>query len=166
MFENKINYLALLNGAIITDLLFIVLAVFGIIQSNSLKEWYNNYSVGAAIADVSSIMIGIVIAYYVYPFIFKEFNLLKFIGCALVVQLCHDLLFGTIMRNIPEGSSRMIDTFKKYIGEHGFKILGVDATMILLTILISYYLSSQSNDINSIVLIVSLYFFPYFLYTI
>jgi hypothetical protein len=44
------------------------------------------------------------------------------------------------MLNIPSGSSKIVDTFKKYIGEHDIKIIGVDATMITLTILFSYYL--------------------------
>ena len=178
------NYLALLNGAIITDMVIIVMTVFGLIQSKSLKKWYNNFSLGAIMSDVFSIMFVIILAHFIYPYIFKEFKLINFIILAVAIQLIHDISFGIILKYIPEGSSNIFDTFKEYVSEHGFKILAVDAAMIISTILISTYLSNKSTrevfnfpvrfsnsvgertDINIFTLVTCLYLLPYFLYSI
>jgi hypothetical protein len=160
------NYLALLNGVIITDMVVIVMLVFGVIQSKSLKEWYNKFSLGGFISDIFSIMFGILLANFIYPYLFDEFKLVKFIILAVVIQLAHDILFALFLTNIPLGTSKIIDTFKNYAGEHGLKILPVDSTMIISTILISTYLSDKSTDINMLILITMLYLLPYFLYSV
>ena len=160
------NYLALLNGVIITDLIVIVMLVFGIIESKSLKEWYNNFSLGGFMSDIFSIMFGIMLAHFIYPYIFSKFKLVNFIILTVAIQLIHDISFGMLLNKIPEGSSKIIDTFKHYVSEHGMKILAVDSTMIISTILISTYLSDKSNDVNALILVTSLYILPYFLYSI
>jgi hypothetical protein len=81
------NYLALLNGVIITDLVVIVMLVFGIIESKSLKEWYNNFSLGGFISDIFSIMFCIVLAHFIYPYIFSEFKLINFIIFSILIDI-------------------------------------------------------------------------------
>jgi len=160
------NYLSLLNGAIITDIFIIVITVFGIIQSKSLKEWYKNFYLGGFIADIFSIMFGIILAHFIYPIFFKEYSLTKFIILAVSIQLIHDVSLGLLLGTISEGKSKIVDIFKNYIREHGLIILLVDALMIISTILISKYLEDKSNDINIFILVTCLYLLPYFLYSI
>ena len=160
------NYLALLNSAIITDLTVLVLIIFGVIQSTSIKEWYNNFSLGAFISDIFSIMFGVMLAYFIYPYIFSEFKIINFIAITVDIQLIHDILLGMLIKVIPIGNSKIIDIFKKYSEEHSLKILGVDAIMMISTILIYTYLFDKSIDINMFILITSLYLLPYFLYSI
>ena len=63
------------NSVIITDIFIIVLLLSNFISSKVLKQWYNQYGIGAVIADVLIIVIGIIIARYLYPKIFKpRFN--------------------------------------------------------------------------------------------
>jgi len=160
------NYLALFNGAIVTDLIIIIMTVFGLIHSDSLKEWYNKFSLGAVISDVFSCLFGIMLAHFIYPYVFDKFNLVNFIILAIIIQVTHDILFGLLLKDIPLGKSNIMDLFNKYKDEHGMKILGVDAAIMISAILIYTYLSDKSTEINMFVLITSLYLLPYFLYSV
>jgi len=164
--SNIADYLPLLNGAIITDLIVIGRVVLGLLKSKTLTSWYNLYGLSGVLADVLSIMIGIIIAAFIYGFIFKKYSLLNFIIVAVIVQVCHDLLFSVFFRGVPRGSSRILDTFKDYANELGFRILIADALMIISTILLGTLFTKLSTNANIIILIVSLYLVPYFLYSI
>jgi len=92
--SNIADYLPLLNGAIITDLIVLGCVVFRLLKSKTLISWYNLYGLSGVLADVLSIMIVIIIAAFVYAFIFKKYSFLYFIVVAVIVQVCHDLLFS------------------------------------------------------------------------
>jgi uncharacterized protein YacL len=160
------DYLSIINGAIITDLAVIFLVIIGHIQSKTLKEWYHKYGLSSVMADVLSIVIGIIIAQYIYPFIFRDFNIVLFCILAVVVQLIHDILFAQFFNWIPRGKSAILDTFKDYAKEMGLTILLADASMIVSTVIIGSLLTSFSKKANVITLIVLLYLIPYFLYSI
>ena len=81
------NYISLLNAAFITDLLVILLVLFGYIQSKTLKEWYRKFGLAAFLSDTLILVIGYLIAQFIYPFIFKKYNLLYFLGLVVLVQL-------------------------------------------------------------------------------
>lgn len=160
------DYLPILNGAIITDLIVISRVVFGLLKSKTLVSWYNEYGLSGVLADVLSLMIGVIIARLIYPFIFKEFSLLYFIILAVFVQVCHDILFAMFFTSVSRGKSRILDTFKDYANEIGFTILIADALMIISTILLAELFLQFSTNVNIIILIVSLYTLPYFLYSL
>jgi hypothetical protein len=160
------NLLHIINAALITDLIVIGLVIFKQIKSRTLKVWYNTYELSAVLADVLSIVIGVIITLIIYPLFFSIFYLPIFIGVALIVQVCHDLLFATLFNLVPRNRSRILDTFKDYAMEMGPIILFADGLMIVSTILISLFLSTQSFTNNSILFIILLYLVPYFLYSI
>ena len=160
------DYLPILNAALITDLVVLIRVVLKQIKSKSLTEWYQKYQLSAIITDVLSIVIGIILTQFFYPFVFRSFSLLKFIGLAVTIQICHDLLFAVFFNMIPRGSSRIIDTFQDYGKEFGFVILLADAAMIISTILLGSLLTSMNKNTNIILLIVLLYIMPYFLYSV
>ena len=77
-----------------------------------LVEWYKKYNLSAVIADVLIIVIGIIIARFVYPYVFGEsFSLIKFIGLAVLIQITHDILFYYMFKLVPRGKNMMLDTF-------------------------------------------------------
>jgi hypothetical protein len=158
------DYLPLLNAVIITDVFFMLLLNFGIINSKVLKEWYRSYNLSAVIADVLIIMIGILITKKIYYYIFKEFSLIKFIILALIIQIIHDILFYILITIIPKGSNRMIDTFKDYAKEVSYGAIIGDSLMIITACILFNYLEKIDTNTNIIILIVSLYILPYILY--
>jgi hypothetical protein len=161
---NTSNYLPLLNGVLITDLLGILLSNMGMLKSNILKKWYVQYNLSAVISDVSIILIVLLITKTIYYYIFEEFSLLKFIIIAVSIQIVHDILFYVLFSNIPRGVNKMIDTFKDYAKEVSYKAIIADSIMIILSCLIAAYLVNKTINTNIIVLVVSLYLLPYLLY--
>lgn len=165
-FNDISNYLPILNGIIITDLFVLGNVVLKKIKSKYLVEWYKKYGILAIIADVLSIMIGIIIARFLYSFLFNKFNIFLFCCLAVSIQLLHDVLFGFVFNIIPRGKSIIFDTFKDYGNELGFIILFADASMVISSILLGSLLSSLTLNTNIILLIILLYITPYLLYSI
>jgi hypothetical protein len=163
-FDHVADYLPILNAALIVDMIGIFGTFKGIIDSKTLKTWYKKYNIMALIADVLSIVVGIVLARFFYPYVFSTFNIFYFSGLAVCIQIFHDLLFYTIFQNTPIGHNAMLDFFKVYAKEVGWKAVLADSTMIIATCLIASILSKSLNANTNIILLIFLsYLVPYFL---
>ena len=163
-FNNTNDYLSLLNGVLITDLLVIFLLNTQIIKSNILRKWYTKYNLSAVIADILIILIVLIITRAVYYYIFDKFSIVKFIFLAVSIQIIHDILFYIFFKNIPRGVNNMLDTFKDYANEVSFKAILGDSAMMISASLISSYLATKNLNTNIIVLVVFVYLLPYLLY--
>jgi hypothetical protein len=161
---NNTNYLPLLNGVLITDLLVILLLNTRILRSKVLNQWYLKYNLSAVMSDVFIILLAFIVTRYIYYYVFESYSLFKFIILAVAVQICHDILFYILFSNIPRGVNQMMDTFKDYANELSYKAILGDSTMMIVSAFISAYLYKQNKNTNIIVLILSLYVLPYLLY--
>ena len=85
--------LDLLNAALLTDLIVIFLS-FNLLKTPALTLWYREFGIGAVLADVLILVLGVLIASFLYPYLFSKYYLFYFIGVVLMVQLIHDVLFG------------------------------------------------------------------------
>lgn len=165
-FRNFSDYLPILNGVLITDLLVIILTLMGVIQSKILLKWYREYNISAVIADVLIIVIGIIIARYLYPYIFAEYSLIKFIFLVLCVQIIHDILFFIFVSSVPRGKSKILDVFKDYGKENSYKAIIADSMMMISSVLLASLFKSFTFNSNIIILIVSVYLTPYLVYSL
>jgi uncharacterized protein YacL len=160
-FYNVRDYLPILNGVILTDLIVICLLLSGIIQSKVLRQWYHEYGIGAFLADVLIIVIGLIITRFIYPFFFSRFSILKFAGLAVCVQVIHDVLFYYFFKGVPRGMNRMLDTFKAYGKEAGYKAILSDSAMMVLSAVLASWFAGFSLNTNIILLILLFYLMPY-----
>jgi len=165
-FSNTSDYLSILNGVLITDLSVILLLIGGFIKSNVLKKWYKDLSLSAVIADVLIIVIGIIIARFLYPYIFKSYSLIKFILLAVLIQIIHDILFYFLCTAVPRGRSQILDIFKDYGKEMGSGAIVADSLMMVSSILIASYLKGLTLNTNIITLIIGVYLVPYMIYSL
>jgi len=161
---NNTNYLPLLNGVLITDLIVILLLNTRTLRSKVLNQWYLKYNLSAVMSDVFIILLAFIVTRYIYYYVFESYSLFKFIILAVAVQICHDILFYILFSNIPRGVNQMMDTFKDYANELSYKAILGDSTMMIVSAFISAYLYKQNKNTNIIVLILSLYVLPYLLY--
>jgi hypothetical protein len=164
-FSDTSDYLSILNGVLITDMIVIGLLIGGSIKSNVLKTWYKDLSLSAVIADVLIIFIGIILARFLYPYIFKQYSIVNFIGLAVGIQVVHDILFYKLCVSVPRGRSQILDIFKDYGRENGYKAILSDSAMMICAILISSYLKGASLNTNIITMIVAVYIVPYLIYS-
>jgi hypothetical protein len=162
-FSNIPDYLPILNAALIVDLIGVFGTFKGFINSKMLKLWYKKYHIMALIADVLSLVIGLVLARYFYYSVFSTFHLLSFAGLAVAIQIFHDILFYMIFKNIPIGHNAMLDFFKEYAKEVGHMAVVSDSIMIIATCIIASIAASFSTDANIAILIFLCYLVPYFL---
>jgi len=165
-FQNTRDYLPIITGALITDMIVLVLILAGYLNGKSIKEWYITYGLSGVIVDTLSITIGIILARFIYPLLFTKYSLLLFILLTCAVQVTHDLLFYLFFKTIPRNKSPIMDIFKDYATEYGYFILMADAMMMISTILLGSYLATLNTNSIIITLIVSLYILPYLLHSI
>lgn len=164
-FSNTSDYLYILNGALVTDIVFMFIFLKKIFVSKELEKWYQTYHLNGVIADVLSISIGIILARFLYSYVFTEYSLIPFIGLAISVQITHDILFYLFFSSIPRGNSKILDTFKDYAKETGYMAIISDSIMITCAILIGSFLKKQSLNTNIITTIVSMYLVPFLIYS-
>ena len=154
--------LALLNAALLTDLIVIFLS-FSILKTPSLTLWYKKFGIGAVISDVLILVLGVLLATFIYPYLFSQYNLFYFIGVVLLVQMTHDLLFGLMVSRY-QGNSPFIGVFKQYVKEIGARILLVDAAMMISTVLFrELFAMSAHNDVWAVLLV---YIMPYLVFSV
>lgn len=151
---------ALLNAALITDLIIILLLIYGYLPTVTLKTWYMKFGLGALLADVLSLMLFFIIAKFIYPFVFKQYNLLYFLVLIVGVQTTHDLLFGLFLDQYT-GKSEILNVFKSYKKELGPAILIADSLMAISTALLEKFLAP-----NLVLTLVLLYVSPYLLFSV
>ena len=160
-FNNVNNYLPILNGCICSDIIIIFLLYNGVFNSIFLKKWYKKYQLSAFIADVLILVIVIIITRFLYKYFFVSFNIWKFTGLALIIQIIHDILFYLFFASVPRGYNGMLDFFKDYAKEvKAGAILG-DSFMMIIACLLSSIFATYSLNTNIIILIIATYFIPY-----
>lgn len=160
-FNNVLNYLPILNGSISSDLIIIFLLYNGFFSSIFLKRWYKKYQLSAVIADVLILVIGIIIARFLYKYLFNSFNIWKFTGLAVIIQIIHDILFYLFFSSVPRGYNEMLDFFKDYAKEVGAGAILGDSFMMTIACLLSSHFATYSLNTNIIILILSTYVIPY-----
>lgn len=125
----------------------------------SLDKWYTQFGIVAVISDCLVIVLGIMIAQIFFP----GYPLLL---TAIVIQIVHDILFYLfVIVPIPRGTNAMIDVFKDYSVENGWKILVADSLMIGSTVLIGEYLVKFNTRIVQFIGLVGAYALTYIIYS-
>ena len=124
---------SLLSAALWIDFLVIILTKVSPWQpsflppTGALKLWYDRFGIAAVSADVFSLMLGVLLATFLFP---SAYGLPLMLG-AVFVQLVHDILFYiVVIRGVPQGQNSMVDVFKAYADEGGATILLADSLMI------------------------------------
>tara|TARA_B100000035_G_C21031830_1_gene568914 strand:- start:3057 stop:3575 length:519 start_codon:yes stop_codon:yes gene_type:complete len=165
-FFDTSDYLPILNGSIGAELVILIILYYTpYFQSNFLKKWYETYRLSAVIADVLILVIGIILARLVFTHFKLSWNLYKFIGVILIIQIIHDILFYLFFTSVPRGYNKMLDLFKDYAKEVGYKAILGDSFMLVVAVLFSYCFANLTFNNNIIILITLTYLIPYIIHT-
>jgi hypothetical protein len=155
-------------AVILVDIFAMILARNNI-AGNVINEWYNKFTFGAFVADIASICFGIFLSLFLFKNVFPKnsFTPVNFIVCVVLIQLLHDLLFSIVIRSYPSRQNKMMDLFKSYVNENSWKILLVDAIMMISSVLLIYlFLRSNLDDIMIYTLLAfALYFAQFLIYS-
>ena len=138
-------------------------SIFG----SALNTWYDRFGLAAVLSDVTIILIGFLIARFIYTrFVYPTYgkNHILFIVLLVLVQFIHDVLFYLFaIVPIPRGSNQMMDVFKDY-AKGGQKILAGDAGLMIGSYLVAVLYKSMPQDAFVASSAVVSYMLPYGLY--
>jgi ABC-type enterochelin transport system permease subunit len=153
--------LPILSAVVWVDF-FTMLASKYIPMGRSLNKWYDQFGIVAVASDCLIIVLGILLAKILFPSA-TGWNLVLF---AVIIQLIHDVVFFFfIVKPLPTGTNRMIDLFKEYGAENGWKILAYDSFMMASTVLLADVLEEHGVQEQSFVGLLGVYALTYMLYT-
>lgn len=165
-FNNIDDYIYMFNGSILAELIIIIIVYYTkYFNSKILINWYENYRLSAVIADIFILVIGMIITRWIFTKYNLKYTLIKFLSIILIVQIVHDILFYLFFKNVPIGKNNMLDLFKKYASEVGYKAILGDSFMIVIAVLSTLYFSNKDKNTNIIYLITMIYLIPYIIYT-
>jgi len=162
-FYNVYDYLYILNGIILTDIIGIILLLSGVLKTKTLYNWYSKYQLNAVIADVLVIFLVIILARYIYTLFFTKYNIIFFILLVLILQIIHDFIFYYITTLTPKGKYKIIDFFKEYANENKIRAIYADSIMMVSSVVFASYLKKYSINTNIIIMIFMIYLYPYLL---
>ena len=164
-YNDKFEYLPIITANIYADL-FIIFVTFAriVVKSDSLEKWYKKYRLSAMAADI---LIGVLYLLLGRYLVFKSgltFGLTAFAGICVTIQIFFDFLFYIFFTIVPKGSNDMLDFFKGYSKDVGANALLGDSVLVIMAVVMSALLNQSSFDTNLVLLIVSVYLVPYFIY--
>jgi hypothetical protein len=164
-YNNKFEYIPIITANIYADL-FIIFVTYAKIYVNfkSLEGWYKKYRLSAMIADILIGVLYILLGRYIVYKSGLRVGLTAFAGICVFIQLIFDFLFYILFTIIPKGSNGMLDYFKVYSKEAGVSALLGDSFLVIMAVIISALLNKSSYDTNIVLLIMSIYLVPYFIY--
>ena len=124
-----------------------------------IREWYKQFTLGAYLMDVLSIIIGTYLAILTTDDIYYQ------IFTVIIIGLIHDITFGFFVNKV-QSESKILKLFKDYANELGPTILIVDAAMLVSTILLSrYFYKLLSNVTITILSVITTYIGLYMIYS-
>ena len=168
-YKNNNDLIVLFFAILTVDVIVLFLTrYFPNILGETLNEWYDRFGLNAVLSDVLIILIGFIIARYVYTTYFKKaygWNPTLFVGLVVLIQAIHDVLFYVgVIKPIPFGHNQMIDVFKKY-SNAGAKIIVGDAGLMIASALVAFFYKSQPQHVFASSSVLVSYALPYILYT-
>lgn len=172
MIEN-IEFLHFFAATCLVEVLFLYLFRFtrSPLTGKAINNWYTHLGWSAVILDILSVLIGFYLAKFIYEYLLRnryitnEYSLAKFLAIVLLVQITHDFLFYyLVIRTSKQGQSRVMDEFKRYADSVGVGAVIGDSLMYMVGTPLVFYLSTQTNDVNLVSSIVSLYLIGYFVH--
>ena len=155
-------------GILTIDVIVLFLTRYYKIGGESLNEWYDKFNILAVLADVLIILIGFIIARYLYTLFFYDkfsWNPIYFMILLIIIQAIHDIAFYFgVIKTLPTGHNEMIDVFKKYSESGGIIVLG-DSLLMITSALVAMIYKSIPIDVFYNINTLIVYALPYILFT-
>ena len=150
---NYHSIVTLAVGAIIVDTIVGYIILFNKKSGQTIRQWYSEFTIGAYAMDITSLIIGTLLATLLTSNYYLQFVYVVFIG------LIHDTSFALFLNSVNTKSSKVLEFFKSYAKENGKKILLIDALMLVSTLFVSNFLyNTFSNSVIIFLGVITFYF--------
>ena len=150
---NNHSITTLIVAALIVDTIVGYSLLFNKNSGKTIRQWYNQFTIGAYIMDIASLIIGAFIATLLTSSYYLQ------LLCVVLIGIIHDTSFALFLNSINTKSSKILEFFKSYAKEYGKLILLVDALMLVSTLIVSNYLLKNLSNNNIIFLGITFLYF-------
>jgi len=162
------DYLPILNGCINSELTVMYIAYFTLYltigNTDALKLWHEKYTFTLSIWSISTMMVVIILTRLCYTLLFNQFTVYRFTFLSVVVQLAYDLFYYLIFyHKLPKGI-KMFNYLDVNTDDISYRTSAESVTSIILASFLSSNFATYSLNSNVILLVVSIYFIPFFIY--
>lgn len=147
---NNHNIVTLIVGAILVENIVLYMLYFNKKRGKTITQWYSQFTIGAYTMDITSAIIGTLLATLLTANYYLQFVYVIIIG------LIHDTSFGLFLNSINTKTSKILEFYKDYAKEYGKKILLVDALILISTLFVSNVLLKTFS--NSVIIFLGLAF--------
>jgi len=169
-----LTFLHLLTASVVIELFMLYLFRFtkSPFTGIAINRWYDNLGWSAVTLDVLSVLIGFYIAKYIYEYLIDknyintDYEMFKFLGLVLLVQITHDFLFYfLVVKPYPKNKNAVMDEFKSYAESVKTGAVIGDSFMYLLATPLLYLIIQKNNtNTNTFISIVCFYLIGYLIY--
>ena len=109
-------------------------------------------------------MIVIILTRLCYTLIFNQFTIYRFTFLSVVIQLVYDLFYYLLFyHKLPKGL-KLFNYLDVYTDDVSYRTSTESVTSIILASFLSSNFATYSLNSNLILLVVSIYFIPFFIY--
>jgi hypothetical protein len=150
---NNHSITTLIAAAIIVDTIMGYYLLFNKNSGKTIRQWYNQFTIGAYVMDIASLTIVSFIATLLTASYYLQ------LVYVVVLGLIHDLLFSLFLNSVNTKSSKILEFFKNYAKENGKLILLIDALMLVSTLIVSNYLLKTFKTTNIIFIGITFIYF-------
>jgi hypothetical protein len=150
---NNHSITTLIVAALIVDTIVGYSLLFNKNSGKTIRQWYNQFTIGAYIMDIASLIIGAFIATLLTSSYYLQ------LLCVVLIGIIHDTSFALFLNSVNTKSSKILEFFKSYAKEYGKLILLVDALMLVSTLIVSNYLLKNLSNNNIIFLGITFLYF-------
>ena len=162
------DYLPILNGCINAELTVIYIAYFTLYltigNTDALKLWHEKYTFTLSVWSISTMMVVIILTRLIYTLIFNEFTIYRFTFLSVVIQLVYDLFYYLIFyHKLPKGL-KLFNYLDVNTDDVSYRTSTESVTSIILASFLSSNFATYTLNSNLILLVVSIYFIPFFIY--
>ena len=169
-----LTFLHFLTAAVVIELFMLYLFRFtkSPFTGISINRWYDNLGWTAVILDVLSVLIGFYIAKFIYEYLVEQkyinsdYELYKYLGLVLLVQITHDFSFYLFaIKPYPKNKNLVMDEFKYYAERvKAGAVIGDSFMYLLATPLLYLYIQKNNIHTNTFISIVCFYLIGYLIY--
>ena len=147
---NYHTIITLVVGAIIVENIVLFILYFNKKRGKTITQWYREFTIGAYTMDITSAIIGTLLATLLTANYYLQFVYVVIIG------LIHDISFGLFLNSVNTKTSKILEFYKDYAKEYGKQILIVDALILMSTLFVSNVLLNTFS--NSVIIFIGLVF--------
>jgi hypothetical protein len=162
------DYLPILNGCINSELTVMYIAYFTLYltigNTDALKLWHDKYTLTLSIWSISTMMVILVLTRLFYTLIFNEFTVYRFTLLSVIVQLIYDIFYYLIFYNKLHKTFKVFNYLDINAEDVSYRTSTESVTSIILASFLSSNFATYQLNSNVILLIVSIYFIPFFIY--